>query len=47
MCLDKSLCLAKKWFCDGENDCEDASDEQQCTNGIWSKLLKIFVSRCS
>jgi hypothetical protein len=37
-------CIQKMWFCDGENDCEDDSDEKFCRNFFFSTKISFFFS---
>lgn len=33
MCSD-GTCINDKWWCDGDDDCEDKSDEANCTDNL-------------
>ena len=32
-CVNSGSCVDVSWRCDGEDDCGDNSDEQNCTSG--------------
>ncbi|XP_017777455.1 PREDICTED: low-density lipoprotein receptor-related protein 1 [Nicrophorus vespilloides] len=37
-CKYTTACIRPEWICDGENDCWDNSDEQNCTNRVCTDL---------
>lgn len=44
-CPNTTGCIHREWFCDGENDCWDMSDEQNCTTS-GKRLCKLNQFQC-
>lgn len=45
-CPNTTGCIHREWFCDGENDCWDMSDEKNCSATV-RNMCQLSQFRCS
>lgn len=42
-CVSDGECIMKEWWCDGEPDCEDQSDEANCSECPFVNYLLLLL----
>lgn len=45
-CSDGS-CIAEHWYCDGDTDCKDGSDEESCPSAVPSPPCNLEEFQCA
>ncbi|KAJ4947898.1 hypothetical protein JOQ06_009929 [Pogonophryne albipinna] len=45
-CTDGS-CIAEHWYCDGDTDCKDGSDEENCPSDVMAATCSVEEFQCA